>query len=257
MGGVTLEPRHPFDIIQEYDVRRGYLASRWQAMHAQDPIPSTRLDHLGRKGYEVVDVLWPEVAADYVGTEVWASDIGKDHFRAVLTEVFNPQLNEKLRNYFMSPYTVLFWNITQSGDDNPSLVWHCDAGPSCYLKMLVYLNRTEGATEVLDRPTTDLFKRIGYGYLNFEHRVDDIVDLGDKYRIEAKPERLSPDQGQAVLFEPSQVLHRGIYPKAETRWLMQIGIIPWLKPWDESFDDMYGFVAKNVGFGFPPVTGEA
>ncbi len=251
-GDVTLNPRHRYELDAEYNARRGYLAHHWAVMRNIRVEPGNRrLDQLGRKGYETVEVMSPKDAAVYAGASLTALEIGQDRLREILAGVFNPELDAKLISYFLAPYAVLFWNIQGSGESNPSLRWHCDAGPSCHLKLLVYLNQTAGATELVDRTTTDLFKRLGYGFGPFAERVEDIASLGREHGIECAPDRLSPSPGSGVLFAPSEVLHRGVYPRDETRYVMQIGLIPWNSPWQQNLAETFATIAGNIGFGFP------
>ena len=65
------------------------------------------------------------------------------------------------------------------------------------------------------------------------------------------PVLVRPLPGEAVVFEPTRVLHRGVVAKRRPRRLLQIVLIPWPCGWDAAFDQMWPFMRINKGAGFP------
>src|SRR5690606_40431530 len=93
--------------------------------------------------------------------------------------------------------------------------WHCDKGPSSHLKLIVYLNPTRehgGNTEFMDVEDTAAVARRGYLFGWSKTRTDDVAHLS---RLAGRPlgtELRERAAGEAVLFQPSRLLHRGISP---------------------------------------------
>ena len=120
------------------------------------------------------------------------------------------------------------------GEPNVSFSWHCDGGPTKHLKVLLYLNGSDehgGNTRFLDRATTDAFKKIGYVFCDIDHRLDDLAALAGEHGIAYRPLEAPMRTGEAILFEPANVLHKGVWPTRAPRYLLQICIVPSPMPW--------------------------
>ena len=144
--------------------------------------------------------------------------------------------------YFRSEYLVhwsaLSLNHPAEEQSSVSFRWHCDKGPSAHLKLIVYLNPTGehgGNTEFINRADTDAVARQGYLFGWSKSRTDDIGRLS---RLAGRPlgsEMRERDAGEAVLFQPSRVLHRGVSPTRGARLTATLCIlpspVPWLQAW--------------------------
>ncbi len=162
-------------------------------------------------------------------------------FRLSLMEkIFTDAVDRRIWRYFGSEYLPLwcrFFRNDPEGESNISFAWHCDGGPTKHLKMLLYLNGSEehgGNTRFLDRPTTDAFKEIGYVFSDINHRLDDLSSLAHEHAIPYAPFETPVRTGEAILFEPANILHRGVWPTRARRYLLQICIVPSPMPWRDA-----------------------
>ena len=254
---MMMDPRHIIDVMRRYDIEKGYALHRWYSLDLARDGQARPLDGLGANGWEVCCALSAETAAELASCAgEKAREIGRDRLRAVLTEAFASPLGSKLRDYYLSEFAVLFANLA-SDELTDSCRWHCDAGPLEHLKLLVYLTDSDGGTEVIDRAATYLFQRVGYGFGPKPDRLDDLGPLGAQYGIGFTPNHIMPRMGEALVFEPTRVLHKGVPGVARKRRLLQVGIVPWPQPWDTAFDTIWDFIAINEGAGFPTMRAEA
>ena len=180
-----------------------------------------------------------------------AAEIGADRLRGILNEVFGGEIGEIVRRHFLTEFAVLFASSIVDAEKGESHLWHCDAGPRDHLKILIYLARTDGATLIMNRDETVLYQKVGYGFVNGANRVEHLEQIAAEHHISCVPTTLCPHPGGAIVFEPTRVLHRGVLAKGKPRRMLQIGVIPWPHSWDTAFDNMWEFVAGNVGAGFP------
>ncbi len=164
------------------------------------------------EGFHVADMAWVE---------------------ELLTLVLDGPLDQRIVEYFNSEY-LLHWvtfSVTRQAREQESVSfrWHCDKGPSAHLKLIVYLNPTAehgGNTEFIDLEGSEAVARRGYLFGWSKSRSSDIRHLsriaGRELTRHASPLRA----GQAVLFQPSRVLHRGLSPDRGDRLVMTLCILP-------------------------------
>ncbi len=259
----------------QFDALQGYDALLLDALQTGNYGQERILDPLLHYGYENVTACSPEAARQlwaYKGAQFYDRPFDKSHLvlsQQHLIELLGTllvgALDAKLKNYFFTNYAILFCTFMETypnadavdgNDTNVSMGWHCDGGPSCLIKLLLYVNDStehHGGTEVVDRYTTDLFKKIGYVACPVEHRKIDLQPLAERYRIPYRPELMQPAAGQGLLFEPSNIMHRGSRPTAGVRRILQLGIIPWAEGWRHFLQRTGEFVWKNEA-GIPDVT---
>ena len=161
-------------------------------------------------------------------------------------------LARKIRGRFQSEFAPAFCSMLKMGpmekEVDESYCWHVDNGPSCHLKLIIFLNDDhDGATAVMSRE--DSRKFIDAGYLEQE-RLFHLDDFASEHGISYKPYKVQPKAGSGLIFEPTNVLHKGIYPTFGERRVFQIGIIPWGKPWESFYEEHWarGYTNSN---GFP------
>ncbi len=150
----------------------------------------------------------------------------------------------------MGPFTWgEYLNLPEVGPDiDESYLWHVDNGPSCHLKLIIFLNDDhDGATAVISRQ--DSRKFIDAGYLQ-HRRMFHLSDFAEEHGISYTPYKVQPKAGSGLLFEPTNVLHKGVYPTFGERRVFQMGIIPWGEPWESFYEDHWakGYTNSN---GFP------
>ncbi len=160
----------------------------------------------------------------------------------ILSHVFTPEVDSRIKAYFRSNYAPIWCKFYAnqpegSGGKEPAFSWHQDGGPAKHLKLLVYLNSSEesgGNTLFINQQETTLFEEIGYTFCPVELRVKDMSEMAELYKIDFNPITLDVKEGEGFLFEPSNVLHKGIWPSKATRYIIQICLLPSALSWREA-----------------------
>jgi len=197
-------------------------AARWRRdLEANHSLGLLKKDSKHLEGFHVGDMAWQQ---------------------SLLALVLTGQLDERIAGYFRSEYLVhwLTFSLTRQAREQQSVSfrWHCDKGPSAHLKLIVYLNATEehgGNTEFIDLADSEAVARRGYLFGRSKSRSSDIRHLsriaGRELTSHVSPLRA----GQAVLFQPSKVLHRGLSPDRGDRLVMTLCLLPspvhWQTAW--------------------------
>jgi len=264
-----VNPAFDFSMIQQFDVARGYQLHHLKCIQQAPRISQAPLDDLGRQGFDVRSILEPKFAdglADRVkaaGRNVYPGDMEKAEVEGILNAIFSPSVHAMVNRYFLTEFAVIFFGLlhtkplTEQEDPNTPSVsfgWHCDGGPMKHLKMLIYLNSNnehDGATDYLDSSATALFKKVGYVFCPIHLRLQDLSGLAAQHRVPYDPQRLRPDRGEGITFEPAGVLHKGVYPTRGVRCVLQVGLIPWPVSWQQFFAQNYELLVNNTGSGFP------
>ncbi|WP_447971241.1 hypothetical protein [Nitrospira sp. M1] len=161
-------------------------------------------------------------------------------------KIFTPAFEQKLVQYFKSEFCI-YWHTILRASPSPqarrSFLWHCDKGPSCHIKLLLYLNATDehgGNTKFLDRRTTKKFAETGYLFGPVDARQADLSTLANTANIEFQPKQWDMQPGDGILFEPSQILHCGILPTKGPRYVIAFCLLPSPIPWHEAFNRTQG-----------------
>lgn len=127
------------------------------------------------------------------------------------------------------------WLILQTrashGDADMGLTghWHFDAHYPCdYFKVMIFLNDTSehgSGTDFLDAEASrELSSRSGYvGFA--PNRLSDLNPLASSNEPMPITE-FRPKAGDAAIFWPSRVLHRGIYPRQGVRYALSFSMMP-------------------------------
>ena len=225
-----------------YDHKAGYAKLHFICQRSYRREPADFESDLTRDGIERLPVL-DEAECAKLRTMIDAdSDFLRHHlFRvSLMAKIFTGAVDRRISGYFGSEYLPLwcrFFRNDPAGDRNISFSWHCDGGPTKHLKLLLYLNASQehgGNTQFLDRPTTDAFKGIGYVFCDINHRLDDLSALAERHGIPYAPMEAPVRTGEAILFEPANVLHKGVWPTRGSRYLLQICIVPSPMPWRDA-----------------------
>ncbi len=159
----------------------------------------------------------------------------------LLAPVLAGALDACLVHYFEAEYLVHTAMLirTRASSEAPtvSFRWHCDKGPERHLKLLIYLNdhkAHQGGTEYLDLDDTAAVGRHGYVFGWTRRRTSRLDALE---RIAGKSlhvHRRTPDAGDAVLFQPARVLHRGLAPRTGDRLVLTLCLLPSPVPWRQA-----------------------
>jgi hypothetical protein len=186
------------------------------------------------------------IERDYVGDRVKEKSphlqvyaIGDEAFvRELLERVLTPEVDASAARFFGSEYFV-YWITVSRASPVPELGfnsfrWHCDKGPRAHLKLIAYLSANAdhgGGSEWLDLETTRRLAREGYVFAPVKTRVSDIREPAARAGIECSPWFPDLEAGEGVLFQPSNVLHRGVVPKTGARVAVTACLLPSPIPW--------------------------
>lgn len=226
---------------RKFDVDCGYAALNDASSAAmQRAISEDRFDLL-EHGFEKVHALSEEDCAQIIAF----MDVGgealkrRDAKLQILERVLSGDIDQRIIAYFGSEYIPLwfrFYRAVPESNPNVSFRWHCDGGPSKHLKILLYLNAREehgGDTLFVDRKTTDAFKRLDYVFCDINRRLEDLEPIAMENGIPYEPFSLAPSVGDALLFEPMNIMHRGSWPTNSPRDMIQVCLLPSPAPWRE------------------------
>jgi len=262
-----LDPSRSDAVVTAYDEDRGYRAyhEHCQRLLKKTINDNAANDELSQRGIERIHALDASMTSDTLNTIISESTVSVQkenidysemltiadlHFiENLFKKIFTPRFEQKLIQYFKSEYCIYWYTIlraTPSPQARRSFLWHCDKGPSCHIKLLLYLNGTEehgGNTKFLDRLTTKRFTETGYLFGPVDARQADLSSLATTENIEYEPKQWDMQPGDGILFEPSQILHCGILPTKGPRYVLAFCLLPSPIPWHKAFQHTQG---KNM-----------
>ena len=249
-------PRRIRETYKRYDEIRGYGAYLERCQNAcKRPLPKS-YDSLSSNHYDLIDVYSQETAeavrqeAELLSGEYTRRNSANnsvamtisdgEFFDKVMEAVFTEETDAKLLNFFGSEYVPYWYRMTHTEPNNAgkrSFLWHCDKGPKKWAKILLYFTNvsdTGGNTFMLTKNTTDAISALDYTFGPANKRTSDLEGMAKQNNIEFEQISFDVNAGQAVLFEPGTLLHRGKLPEHARRTIMQILILPSPKPWREA-----------------------
>ncbi|GJL52427.1 MAG: hypothetical protein NPIRA01_36540 [Nitrospirales bacterium] len=266
----SLDPSRSDTVFATYDEERGYRAYH-EHCHTllKKTINNDANDTLSLQGIEHIQAIDTTVASDTLSTIISESNVlaqketidysemlamPNTHFiENLCVKIFTPAFEQKLVQYFKSEYCI-YWHTILRASPSPqarrSFLWHCDKGPSCHIKLLLYLNGTDehgGNTKFLDRHTTKRFAETGYLFGPVDARQPDLSSLAKAANIEYHPQQWDMQPGDGILFEPSQILHCGILPTKGPRYVIAFCLLPSPLPWHEALQRTQG---KSMSQGY-------
>jgi hypothetical protein len=216
-------------IAQTYEQDRGYkrLYESALAVSPYVGMPPTTL--VPDRGFDVLPCLGADAVAgfcDQVFDEAGCgrfTDLTDAEMTALLAQIRTPAVHKAIATALGCHYAFVFAEAAAAtpvagGPTAGAMIsfrWHADNGPRAHLKIILYLDGPDshdGATSFLDRQTTEAIAAAGYLFPKNEDRLADLGPLAAAHGITLVEHRLSPQAGEAVLFHPAQVLHRGLLP---------------------------------------------
>jgi len=165
----------------------------------------------------------------------------------LLPQILKSELDNTIRSYFNSEYSV-FWytfhTLTDAmGPEEVSSRWHCDGGPTNHLKLILYLNDSkehQANTQYLEKEATDALKNSGYIFGDIKDRQEDIAPLLEYLDVNSCPQQFEMKAGDAVIFNPFKVAHRGKPAiTGKKRYSLHLCIIPSPFTWQEMYKSYY------------------
>lgn len=259
-----LDPQRVTKVFEEFEERRGYGAWHAQCRAALSrPLPPRDVaGPLVRNGFLVKDVMSREQACDLLAA-VGAAEGKKPErvkldsaklegyslddpaiVRRLARSALTPEIDAHCLDYFRSEYFIYWYTLTRTPpqserDATVSFMWHCDRGPRAHLKLLVYLNDYSehgGGTSYLDVDGSEAVARTGYIFARGKRRTGSLEALSKMAGRTLSAYDHMPRAGDAVLFQPSRVLHRGITPTLGPRYVFTLCLLPSPIGWSEALD---------------------
>lgn len=254
------DPQRAQRVWRTFDEQRHYDAylARCRAACRRAPRPAGEPE-LAARGFVYLPALTPEAARAHAqalqaGHELQLLKKGSAHLEGFrvgdrqwlagfLDEVLRDAVDRAIAGFFGSEYLVhwVAFSLTRAAveQESVSFRWHCDKGPSAHLKLIVYLNPTAehgGNTEFMDLEATMAVAQRGYLFGRSQARTADTAHLA-KLAGRALPTELRERQaGEAVLFQPARVLHRGISPRRGPRLTATLCLLPSPVHWRRAFE---------------------
>ncbi len=155
-----------------------------------------------------------------------------------ISQVLTLSLTKKIEAYYGSHFSinhVLFSEAFPDPEPLTSFRWHSDGGPASQLHIMVYLDSYEDTgskTEFLSYDDTQKIKLAGYNSENHAGRTTNIKEYLNSVEI-ISPE---PKAGDILIFNATQILHKGVHPTRKSRKVMTLVIQPDFKPWPKLLD---------------------
>ena len=245
-----LNPKGDFLIQQRYDREHGYGKTLRFAQGVFTRAPACVDSELNQQAVMPIRKLIPadvcrkliqhyqDAGASYLRTREGAFNL--------FDALFNEQVDAEIISHFGSEYMPLWYNISEDTYNDASascsFKWHCDGGPSKHLKIMIYLNDSEehGANTLFSTPAvTDALKKIGYIFCGINQRKADISPLAAAHNIQLSEKSFTLQAGDALMFNPYAVMHRGKAPKpGKVRYVLHLCLVPSPVNWRESIQNI-------------------
>jgi hypothetical protein len=255
----TQAARRAFDIDGGYDSWATYCRNEFR----REPGEGGKL---AADGFEVVNLLTPAEAAAAKETALdraaaksaakasidYADVLRFDNtafLRPVVEKMLNPGIDGRVTAIFGSEYYVhsLVINRTMPAKASKrSFLWHCDRGPRDFLKINMFLDATAehgGTTEFVTLEDSLAYEKAGYTFGANRRRVHDLSLLSRRVGPAPKVHHPQLSAGEAFMFFPARVLHRGYLPSRGIRHMMSLVLLPSPVPWREAW-------SKTVASGY-------
>jgi hypothetical protein len=254
------DPHRAEAIWREFDEDRQYAKylRHCQSTWRRHPLPAAD-DALGQRGFTYLAAM-PAARATALTTDLADRHslqlLKKDSkdlegfrvadpqwLRDLLGGVLQGTVDSTISAFFRSEYLV-HWvalSLTRPAPEQASVSfrWHCDKGPSSHLKLIVYLNPTAvhgGNTEFIDLADSMAVARRGYLFGWSKTRTSDVAHLSRVAGRPVTPHMQPMAAGDAVLFQPSRVLHRGVSPTRAPRLTATLCLLPSPVHWERALE---------------------
>ncbi|PIW29038.1 MAG: hypothetical protein COW30_05910 [Rhodospirillales bacterium CG15_BIG_FIL_POST_REV_8_21_14_020_66_15] len=155
----------------------------------------------------------------------------------ILTEAISGRLETLLHQYFQSHFfirTVTASRLFPSDESMNSYLWHRDSEIPHQVHVIIYLTELSaehGSTELLSLEDTKAAAAAGYDFPYLEDRESDLGELFKSVDKPYAPYRVSANAGDALIFTPNRVLHKGAQPNAGFRDAILAVVHPCPSPW--------------------------
>ena len=156
----------------------------------------------------------------------------------MISEALQGRVGDQLEAYLECFFRIDHCELMRSRlapNAGPSFLWHRDFDPMAKLHILIYLtdcNAESPATLFTSFEETRRCAQVGYAFPARSKRIADLASLFPSDVNPISPARPALSAGDATVFAPSRILHRGDIPGSGVRDLLVLNILPSLNPWD-------------------------
>ena len=171
-------------------------------------------------------------------TKIEPSDALKNQILDLVAAALTRNISSQLESYYGCFFRIDHLELMRSKPapgQSISYLWHRDYDPMGKIHILIYLTDCgprSPATLFTNLDDTRRCAELGYSFPPRTERIADlstlIPDNGERISI-TRPELSA---GDATVFGPSRILHRGDILDQEQRDLLVLNILPSLNPWD-------------------------
>ena len=157
---------------------------------------------------------------------------------AMISETLHGGVGDQLEAYLECFFRIDHFELMRSRlapNSGASFLWHRDFDPMAKLHVLIYLTDCDAdspATLFTNFEETRQCAQAGYAFTARSKRIPDLGALFPSDNSPISPVRPALSAGDATVFAPSRILHRGDVPGAGVRDLLVLNIVPSLNPWD-------------------------
>ncbi len=167
------------------------------------------------------------------------ADIGlQEQIVSVISEALLSGIGDELEAYLGCFFRIDHCDLMRSRlapDSGASFLWHRDFDPMAKLHVLIYLTDCEAespATLFTNFQDTRRCAQVGYSFPARSKRIADLAMLFPSGDTPISLVRPTLSAGDATVFAPSRILHRGDVRGHGVRDLIVLNIVPSLNPWD-------------------------
>lgn len=156
-----------------------------------------------------------------------------------IQRILRRQIVTTCEAYLGSHFKVNSFRLFRAVPTEDALVsfrWHIDAAPPGQIHVMVYLTDAgpdglNGCTSFLPRQYFEQLNAGGYAYGSIDDRVVDLAQIDGGGVLADKVETPLPRAGDALVFAPGTLFHRGVSPRAGFRDALLLVLVPSLEPW--------------------------
>lgn len=167
----------------------------------------------------------------------------------ILHKAFSGTVENIIQSYLGSNFlirTVTSGRLFPSKRQTVSYQWHRDSEVPHQIHVILYLtdlSDSHGTTDILPISETKAIAGAGYDFPGVADRKSDLTAECEKAGCAYAPRRVEAKAGDALIFTPNRVLHRGVQPIEGARDAVLAVALPAPMPWaltlQHNFSRMY------------------
>jgi hypothetical protein len=254
-----LDPQRTLAARRNYDERGGYAAwSAYCRTQMTRPVaePAGHID--ADRGFDLVPVMTPPEAGDFrdlllrrLSKTVRSKeeiDYGEvlrfddsSFLLPFMERILSSHMDARMIAHFRSEYFIYSYAVMRvmpAARARRAFLWHSDRGPRDFMKINLFLDPTSehgSTTEFISRSESAALEQLGYTFGPNKRRVSDLSGLARLVGRNIRPVHPDIKAGEALVFEPANVLHRGILPDRGTRHIVSLMLAPSPIHWQEAW----------------------